>query len=56
MLYAHAGHWTTQLIYIAPLLFVLGMVGYSKWRDRHATATPVDQDDPSHAETTGDDR
>jgi hypothetical protein len=31
---AHAGHWLPQLLYLAPVLVMLGAVGVGKYRER----------------------
>jgi hypothetical protein len=31
---AHAGHWLPQLLYLAPVLVMLGAVGLGKMRER----------------------
>jgi hypothetical protein len=31
---AHAGHWLPQLLYLAPVLVMLGAVGLGKYRER----------------------
>ena len=31
---AHAGHWLPQLLYLAPVLVMLGAVGVGKVRER----------------------
>jgi hypothetical protein len=33
---AHAGHWLVSLAYIAPLLFLVGVILAGKIRDRRA--------------------
>jgi hypothetical protein len=33
---AHAGHWLVSLAYIAPLIFLVGMIVVGKIRDRRA--------------------
>ena len=39
---AHAGHWLVSLAYIAPLIFLVGVILVGKLRDRRAGS-----DDPS---------
>jgi hypothetical protein len=41
---AHAGHWLVSLAYIAPLIFLVGMILVNKVRDRRAR--PGDPDPP----------
>ena len=33
---AHAGHWLVSLAYIAPLIFLVGVIIFGKIRDRRA--------------------
>jgi hypothetical protein len=33
---AHAGHWLVNLAYIAPLIFLVGVILVGKVRDRRA--------------------
>jgi hypothetical protein len=33
---AHAGHWLVNLAYIAPLIFLVGVILVGKLRDRRA--------------------
>jgi hypothetical protein len=33
---AHAGHWLVSLAYIAPLIFLVGVILVGKVRDRRA--------------------
>jgi hypothetical protein len=35
---AHAGHWIANLLYLVPLLVVIGMLTISSVRDRRAEA------------------
>ncbi len=34
--FAHAGHWLVSLAYIAPLIFLVGVILVGKVRDRRA--------------------
>jgi hypothetical protein len=36
---AHAGHWLVSLAYIAPLLFLVGVIIVGKIRDRRSEPT-----------------
>ena len=36
---AHAGHWLANLVYIAPLSFLVAVVGWGKLKDRRAHRT-----------------
>jgi hypothetical protein len=31
---AHAGHWFAGLLYLAPVLIVVGALFYQSWKDR----------------------
>jgi hypothetical protein len=35
---AHAGHWIAGLLYLVPLVIVVGMLAISSFRDRRAEA------------------
>jgi uncharacterized membrane protein len=35
---AHAGHWLVNLLYLVPLLVVIGMLAITSMRDRRAEA------------------
>jgi hypothetical protein len=39
IVFAHAGHWLASLAYIAPLLFLIGVILVGKVRDRRAERT-----------------
>ena len=34
VVFAHAGHWLANLLYVAPLIVLIGAVGVSKARER----------------------
>ena len=36
IVFAHAGHWLASLAYLAPLLFLVGVILVGKVRDRRA--------------------
>ena len=41
---AHAGHWAINLLYVAPLLVAVGVLGWQSMKDRRAikqTGEPV---------------
>ena len=45
---AHAGHWLASLIYVVPVLVILGALGVQSLRDRRAGdrgARPRDHED-----------
>lgn len=31
---AHVGHWAVNLLYVAPLVIVVGVLGYQSMKDR----------------------
>ena len=31
---AHAGHWLAGLLYLAPVVIVVGALGFQSWKDR----------------------
>jgi hypothetical protein len=33
---AHTGHWLANFAYLAPLLFLVGVIGWGKLKDRRA--------------------
>ena len=37
---AHAGHWLVNLLYLAPLVFVLAALGWQSLRDRRRGTGP----------------
>jgi len=39
---AHSGHWSVQLLYLAPMLVSLVFIGWRRWKNRHAA--PGDDD------------
>ena len=34
IVFAHAGHWLPQLLYLAPVVVMLGAIGLGKLRNR----------------------
>jgi hypothetical protein len=34
LILAHAGHWFAGLLYLAPVLIVVGALGYQSWKDK----------------------
>jgi hypothetical protein len=34
LILAHAGHWLAGLLYLAPVVIVVGALGYQSWKDR----------------------
>jgi hypothetical protein len=39
IVFAHAGHWLVSLAYVAPLLFLIGIILVGKVRDRREERT-----------------
>ena len=39
IVFAHAGHWLVSLAYIAPLMFLVGVIVVGKIRDRRSGST-----------------
>ena len=37
---AHTGHWLVNLLYLAPLIFVIAALGYQSPRDRRRGTGP----------------
>jgi hypothetical protein len=33
MIVAHFGHWWTSLLYLAPVVIVVGWLSFQQWRD-----------------------
>jgi hypothetical protein len=50
---AHAGHILVDLLYVAPLLVVLGALGWSSLRDRRRGGPPEPRRDPSSDDSAG---
>ncbi len=40
--FAHAGHWAVQLLYVAPVLFVAGVIIRERLRDRRERREEAD--------------
>jgi len=36
---AHAGHWLVNLAYIAPLIFLVALIGWGKLKERRSPRT-----------------
>ncbi len=43
---AHAGHWLVNLLYLAPVLIVVGALGWQTLKDRRLGAEGADGDRP----------
>jgi hypothetical protein len=42
---AHAGHWLANLLYLAPVLIVVGALGWQTLKDRRLGPEGADRDD-----------
>jgi hypothetical protein len=57
LIVAHAGHWLAGLLYLAPVLIVVGALVYQSWKDRRlgddedASHGPEHEGDTPHAST-----
>jgi 4-hydroxybenzoate polyprenyltransferase len=47
LILAHAGHWFAGLLYLAPVLIVVGALLYQSWKDKREGG---DEDDEPGAE------
>ena len=43
-LFAHAGHWAVQLLYLLPIVALIGALALAKWRDPGDAVTDTDTD------------
>ena len=41
---AHAGHWLASLLYLAPVVIVVGALGFQSWKDRREGGSSSDDD------------
>ena len=46
MILAHAGHWAIQLLYVLPVLFVIGAIVWSKIQERRELEAEDEITDP----------
>ena len=46
ILFAHAGHWLPQLIYLVPLLVLLGVIAAGRRKDRREAAEQASRSTP----------
>ena len=44
LILAHAGHWLAGLLYLAPVVIVVGALLYQSWKDRRHGDIDVDDD------------
>ena len=47
MVLAHAGHWAVQLLYLLPVVTLIGAVALAKWRDPGDADADADADERS---------
>ncbi|HEX8123944.1 MAG TPA: hypothetical protein VF549_22025 [Solirubrobacteraceae bacterium] len=38
---AHAGHWLASLLYVAPVLLIVGALAWQSWRDKRRKDGPA---------------
>jgi hypothetical protein len=46
LILAHAGHWLAGLLYLAPVVIVVGALGYQSWKDRRERGDDADRAEP----------
>jgi hypothetical protein len=39
---AHAGHWIANLLYLAPVLVIVGALSFQSWRDKRGRGRDAD--------------
>jgi hypothetical protein len=44
LILAHAGHWLAGLLYLAPVLIVVGALVFQSWKDRRRGDEEDDED------------
>jgi hypothetical protein len=44
LILAHAGHWLAGLLYLAPVVIVVGALGYQSFKDRRRGDDDVEAD------------
>jgi hypothetical protein len=44
LILAHAGHWLAGLLYLAPVVIVVGALGFQSWKDRRDGDADADAD------------
>jgi hypothetical protein len=47
--FAHAGHWAVQLLYVAPVLFIAGVIAREKIRERRERRNELEEPHPDHS-------
>ena len=46
LILAHAGHWIAGLLYLAPVVIVVGALGYQSWKDKRRGDDPDGDEHP----------
>jgi hypothetical protein len=54
VVFAHAGHWLPQLLYLAPVLAMIGAVGLGKLRERRRKRPGTEPIRPTPRRGAGD--
>jgi hypothetical protein len=44
LILAHAGHWLAGLLYLAPVVIVVGALLFQSWKDRRNGGVDVDDE------------
>ena len=44
MIVAHAGHWAVSLLYVAPVVIVVGWLSFTQWRENRRGRGPGPDD------------
>jgi hypothetical protein len=54
LILAHAGHWFAGLLYLAPVLIVVGALLYQSWKDKREGPDEDDdrEPDPGHLDVS----
>jgi hypothetical protein len=48
LILAHVGHWLANLLYLAPVVIVVGALGFQTLKDRHRGDEDGDVNDVHH--------
>jgi hypothetical protein len=46
LILAHAGHWLAGLLYLAPVLIVVGALVFQSWKDKRRGEDDPEDDEP----------
>ena len=52
LILAHAGHWFAGLLYLAPVLIVVGALLYQSWKDKREGDDEDDEPEPGHIDAS----